>query len=128
MSLDGQWESVAVDGFHQSYAVFNFKEKRFKILKPGVFEVKLHNDDIVYGVYVRDGNLLYYNESHPWCACPEDIEDLNPAVKWDAPLSAEDLYRADMRVTRYMLRLQRDETENEIIETELKTKPLQHSN
>jgi len=119
LNLEGTWDSVAVEGFDQSNASFNFKDSRFKLLRPGVFEVKLLNDDIVYGVYVRDRNLLYYNESHPWCGCPTGIDDLQPTVSFDAPSNSDHLYTADRRVTRYLLRLHSEKGANEFFAPEL---------
>lgn len=109
--LEGVWESVDVDGFDYKPEEFDFTDSRFKLIRQGAFEMELANNDVVYGVYKKDGNLLYFNESYAWCACPDGIEDLLPAVKWDAPKSQQQLYSAQRRVYRYLLRLKSETDE-----------------
>lgn len=112
-SLEGTWDAVFLEGFDYFNTSFDFANPRFKLLRPGLFEVELLTGEVVYGVYERDGNLLYYNQSDPWCACPKDIDDLRPAVSWNAPPSAVHLYTEDQRVTRYLFRLQQNHDDSE---------------
>ena len=104
-SLEGVWESLAVNGVDCTEFNINFEDSQFKLIRPGLFEIELANKNVVYGIYKKDGNLLYYNVSYEWCACPSDIDDLLPAISWNAPMSEAHLYTADQRVTRFLLRL-----------------------
>jgi len=121
--LEGTWDAVAVEGFDFAGESFDFEDSRFKLIRPGIFEVKLANNDVVYGVYRIDGNLLYYTESHPWCVCPTNVDDLLPAVSWNAPASAQHLYTEERRVNRYLLRFHVEDDEDNSTGTNLQLTP-----
>lgn len=118
MTIAGTWDSANAEGFDVPSDSFNFEDSRFRIVSPGLLEVKLANKDVVYGAYRRDGNLLYYTESLVGFSAPENADDDWPAVEVDAPLP---LYSADKRVSRYLLRLTREKesaTENDMLNHE----------